>query len=54
MAYTTADKLPEDFFQDMIQEKAEMIWKYLKEMGNPLVFTHWAKYGHIQILFTKR
>ena len=39
MSYTTADKLPEDFFQDTIQEKAEMIRKYLKDTGNPLVFT---------------
>ena len=39
MSYTTADKLPEDFFQDTIQEKAEIIRKYLKYVGNPLVFT---------------
>ena len=39
MSYTAADKLPEDFFQDMIQEKAEMIRRYLKDIGNPLVLT---------------
>ena len=39
MSYTTADKLPVDFFQDMIQEKAEMIRKYLKDVGKPLLFT---------------
>ena len=39
MSYTAADKLPEDFFQEMIQEKAEMIRKYLKDVGNHLVFT---------------
>ena len=39
MLYTAADKLPEDFFQDTIQEKAEMIRKYLKDIGNPLVCT---------------
>ena len=39
MSYTASDKLPEDFFQEMIEEKAEMIRKYLKDMGNPLVFS---------------
>ena len=39
MSYTTSDKLPEDFFQETIEEKAEMIRKYLKEVGNPLVFS---------------
>ena len=39
MSYTAEDKLPEDFFQETIQEKAEMIRKYLKDVGNPLVFS---------------
>ena len=39
MSYTAEDKLPKDFFQDTIQEKAEMIRKYLKDVGNPLVFS---------------
>ena len=39
MSYTVEDKLPEDFFQSVIEEKAEMIRKYLKDMGNPLVFS---------------
>ena len=39
MAYTTEDKLPEDFFQQTLKEKAEMIKKYIKNTGNPLVFT---------------
>ena len=33
------DKLPEDFFQSVIEEKAEMIRKYLKDMGDLLVFS---------------
>ena len=40
MSYTTSDKLPEDFFQETIEEKAEMIRKYLKDVGSPLVFLH--------------
>ena len=39
MSYTTSDKLPEDFLQETIEEKAEMIRKYLKDMGNHLVFS---------------
>ena len=39
MSYSASDKLPEDFFQNTIEEKAEMIRKYLKDMGNPLVFS---------------
>ena len=39
MSYLTSDKLPKDFFQNTIEEKAEMIRKYLKDMGDPLVFS---------------
>ena len=39
MSYTSSDKLPEDFFQTKTEEKAEMIRKYLKDMGNPLIFS---------------
>ena len=38
MEYTAEDKLPEDFFQQTLKEKAEMIKKYIKDTGNPLVF----------------
>ena len=34
-----SDKLPKDFFQNTTEEKAEMIRKYLKDMGDPLVFS---------------
>ena len=39
MLYTASDKLPEDFFHKTIEEKAEMIRKYLKDVGNLLVFS---------------
>ena len=39
MSYSASDKLPDDFFQNTIEEKAEMIRKYLKDMGDPLVFS---------------
>ena len=38
MEYTIDDKLLEDFFQQTLKEKAEMIKKYIKDTGNPLVF----------------
>ena len=39
MSYSSSDKLPEDFFQNTIEEKAEMIRTYLKDIGDPLVFS---------------
>ena len=39
MSYFMSDKLPEDFFQNTIQEKAKMIQKYLSTMGDPLIVT---------------
>ena len=39
MSYTTSDKLCEDFFQSTIEEKAEMVQKYLQDMGDPLIFS---------------
>ena len=39
MFYSVSDKLLEDFFQSTIEEKAEMIWKYLQDMGDPLIFS---------------
>ena len=38
MEYTVEDKLLEDFFQQTLKEKAEMIKKYINDTGNPLVF----------------
>ena len=43
MSYTAEEKFPEDFFQSVIEGKAEMIRKYLRDMDHPLVFsTHIA------------
>ena len=39
MSYTAEDKLPEDFIESVMKEKAEMIRKFLKDMGDPLVFS---------------
>ena len=37
MSYTMNDKLPEVFFVDTLTEKAEMLKKYLKDVGSQLV-----------------
>ena len=43
MSYSMDNRLPEDYLQSVIEDKAEMITKYLRDMGDPLVFsTHIA------------
>ena len=56
MSHIVSDKLPIDFFQDTIKEKAQMIWKYLHDMGESShnFHAHGAKYGNIQMLFLSR
>ena len=39
MSYSVSDMLPKDFFQNTIKEKAEIIQKYLHNMGDPLIFS---------------
>ena len=33
------ERLPEDFFKNVIEEKAEMLRKYLRDIGDTLVFS---------------
>ena len=39
MSSSVSDKLPKDFFQNTIEGKVEMIRKYLRDIGDPLVFS---------------
>ena len=39
MSYSTNEKLPVKFFQETMEEKAEMIREYLREVNSTLVFT---------------
>ena len=39
MSYSMDDRLPEDYFQSIIEEKVKIIRKYLRDMGDPLVFS---------------
>ena len=38
MSYSVDDKLPEDYFKEVMEEKAEMLRMYLDDLGNPLIF----------------
>ena len=49
MSYSVDDRLPEDYFQSVIEEKVEIITKYLRNIGDPLVFS--THIGHIMATF---
>ena len=38
MSYSADERLPEDYFKGVMEEKAEMLKKYLRDLGDPLVF----------------
>ena len=49
MSYSADERLPEDYFQGVMEEKAEMLRKYLKDMGDPLIFS--GHCGHTMATF---
>ena len=50
MSYFADERLPEDYFKGVMEEKAEMLRrKYLKDMRNPLIFS--AHCGHTMATF---
>ena len=49
MSYSADEILPEDYFKSVMEEKAEMIRKYLRDIGNSLVFS--AHCGHNMATF---
>ena len=38
MSYSADERLPEDYFKGVMEEKAEMLRIYLKDLGDPLIF----------------
>ena len=44
MSYSADERLPEDYFKGVMEVKAEMLRKYLKDIGDPLIFS--AHCGH--------
>ena len=39
MSYSVDERLPKDYFKNVMEKKAEMLRKYLRDIGNPLVFS---------------
>ena len=39
MSYSMDERLLKDYFKNVMEEKAEMLRKYLRDIGNPLVFS---------------
>ena len=39
MSYSADERLPEDYFKGVMGEKVEILRKYLKDMGYPLIFS---------------
>ena len=44
MSYSADERLPEDYLKVVMEEKVEMLRRYLKDIGDPLIFS--AHYGH--------
>ena len=49
MSYSVDERLPEDYFKGVIEEKAEMLRRYLENLGNPLIFL--SHCGHTMATF---
>ena len=39
MSYSADERLPENFFKGVMEEKAEMLRRYIDNLGNPLIFS---------------
>ena len=44
MSYSVDDKLPENYFKEVMEKKAEMMRMYLDDLGNPLIFLPYCGY----------
>ena len=44
MSYSVDDKLPEDYFKEVMEEKAQMLRMYLEDLGDPLIFSPYCGY----------
>ena len=39
MSYSADERLPEDYFKGVMEEKTEMLRRYLENLGDPLIFS---------------
>ena len=51
MSYSMDKRLLKDYFQSIIEEKAEMIRKYLRDIGDPLVFSTHIRHSMVTFKF---
>ena len=49
MSYSVGERLPEDYFKSVMEEMAEMLRKYMRDIGDPLVFS--THIGHNMAAF---
>ena len=49
ISYSADKRLPEDFFKGVMEEKAEMLRRYLDDLGNPLILSLYC--GHTMATF---
>ena len=49
MSYSADERLPEDYFKGVMEEKAEMLRKYLKDIGDPLVFSTHIRHSMVTL-----
>ena len=42
MAFSVEQKLPEKYFQEVMNAQTKMVKVYLDDMENPLVFSHYS------------
>ena len=51
MSYSADEKLPENYFKEVMEEKAEMLRMYLEDLGNPLIFSSHCGYTMVTFKF---
>ena len=49
MSYSVDQRLPEDYFKEVMEEIAEMLRMYLDTLGNPLILSSYC--GHTTATF---
>ena len=51
MPYSADERLLEDYFKGVMEEKAEMLRNYLEDLGDPLIFSCHCRYTMVTFKF---
>ena len=51
MSYSADERLPENYFKEVMEEKVEMLRMYLEYLGNPLIFMSHCGYTIVNFKF---